>query len=140
MRTSWKRSKNKAIEHPYLTINLFFGLAFVSVIVYAVAFPPEIAGHPIPCVYTSFTGQECSGCGLSRGFSHIVRFDLQAARTVNPYSIPVFMFFALQILLRIAGSIVYLKSRLPDRMVFITDGILTGVLFLAAILPLYAAR
>lgn len=39
----------------------------------------------IPCVFSALTGLECPGCGVSRMLVSLVRLDLAAAFSYNPF-------------------------------------------------------
>jgi hypothetical protein len=39
----------------------------------------------IPCVFNKLTGLKCPGCGATRMFKAIARFDLKAAFGFNPF-------------------------------------------------------
>lgn len=128
---------NRLFSHPYLWVNFFIGVAFLAVVFYSVVFSPETGAHPIPCVYTSITGEPCVSCGMSRGFSHIVRGDLEAAAGTNIHSIPVFAFFVLQIVLRSLGSIAYLQRWLPLSVLISADAGISIFGFFLAFSPMY---
>ncbi len=136
MRMSWKKWTIRVIRNPYLTINLAFGLVCIAIVGYALIYPPATGSHPIPCVFTTLTGEECAGCGLSRGFSHVVRFNFETAQEINPHSVGIFLFFALQLTLRIAGSILYLNTRIPHPALFTGDALLSLTAFIATFMPM----
>lgn len=56
------------------------------------------SGH-IHCVQLSITGQECKSCGLTRDFTSYLNLDFNSA--INPQSLPLFIFCAIQLLYRL---------------------------------------
>ncbi|MCK7541036.1 MAG: DUF2752 domain-containing protein [Marinilabiliales bacterium] len=56
----------------------------------------------MPCVHQVITGEPCPSCGLSHAFSLIVRGRVDEALQWNSHSMRVFLFFALQLIMRIA--------------------------------------
>ena len=120
----------------YLLINLSFGILIASVFVYSAVFPPEPGGHPVPCAYTELTGESCNSCGLSRGFSYIIRGQTTLALETNQHSLRVFLFFILQFFLRIFGSTLLQNPGMPLKPVLLTDGILSTASLMAAFLPM----
>lgn len=121
---------------PYLLINLLLGVIILPVFVYPAVFSPGEGQHPIPCVYTSLTGETCSSCGLSRGFSHIVRGQFSDAAEANKHSLRLFIFFKLQLIMRVTFSSLYIKNILYKKKIIGADIGISAVLFLAAFLPL----
>lgn len=49
---------------------------------------------PVGCPFRWVTGIECPGCGMTRAFTHIADLDFSAAVHANPWSIPLFLYFA----------------------------------------------
>ena len=137
MKRLWKRltiDKNPAGK-AYLIINGALAAIFLLVIIYAALFDPVMANHPIPCVYTAITGEECASCGLSRGMSYAVRMDLAQARVVNAHSPALLFFFAAQILMRLVVSLLLIRwGRIINKLV-VADALLSSGMFFAAFLP-----
>jgi hypothetical protein len=137
MKKFWtKWTDNIQAHKPYHIINLSFGITIILILWYAVIFSPDGGKHPIPCVYTSITAEPCASCGLSRGLSHVVRAQLPEARQVNPHSIPVFLFFLGQLLIRISTSLILLKTNISCLLLLISDTLITITSFLAAFAPM----
>lgn len=137
MKRSWTRWKNKLrAGDPYLVVNLVLGLCFLLVIIYSAVFSPEPDSHPIPCVYTRLTGEACVSCGLSRGLSHGIRGQFGAAAGVNPHSIPVLLFFLFQVGMRLAVSVLLVRSTIAPTAILLTDITLSAVAVALAFLPM----
>jgi hypothetical protein len=83
----------------YQVINLSFIFIVVLVVVYSFVFAEN--NHPIPSIYSDYTGELSPSKGLSAGFSNIVRGNVDLALNHNPHSVRVFSFFAIQLLLRV---------------------------------------
>jgi hypothetical protein len=81
--------------------------------------------HPIPSGSELLTGKTSISTGLSRSFSAIVRFKFHEARELNPYGIRIFMFFLLQLLMRVSGFFIISKV---NRKKFIRADIIVSVL------------
>lgn len=88
----------------YHYVNLLIGVTFAGVILYSLIYKAN--SHPIPALLTEITGEMPPSKGLSASFSEIVRGNLELAKTFNPYGIRIFVFFALQVLLRPFVSII----------------------------------
>lgn len=56
----------------------------------------------IPCLYTSISGYNCPGCGLSRATILLLQFDFKAAWQMNPLVfivVPALSYFVIKDLL-----------------------------------------
>ena len=92
--------------------------------IYSGLFSPERNKYPVKCVHEQITGKPCPSCGLSHSFSYIIRGNFKSANDWNTYGMRVFLFFLLQLLMRISGIIVLLRNRLvPKNMIFADIGI-----------------
>lgn len=123
-------------KSPYLILNFIFGLIILMVFAYAAIFPPEPGRHPVPCLYTFATGENCASCGLSRGFSYLIRGQINAASEVNTHSIPVFLFFVLQFFMRTGFSIASTKRNIETNKLVTADALLSAVVLLFTFIPL----
>ena len=120
---------------PYLLINIIFAGVILLIIAYSGIFSAEKDNYPITCMHEKLTGEPCFSCGLSHSFSLIIRGRFAEAYQWNLYGMQVFLFFASQLILRIAFSVFYLKYPENRQQLIITDCIGSGVLFLIAFLP-----
>jgi len=89
----------------YRLINLIFAGIILAIFAYSLFYGGEKT-HPIPSAMDFLTGQASVSTGLSRSFSAIVRFDFSAARAYNPYGLRIFMFFLIQMVMRISGFMI----------------------------------
>ena len=83
----------------YKKINVIFILLITFIFFYCFLAPYFSIGIPsscegMPLIY-------CKSRGLTRAFSQIIRFNFQEAIAFNPYSLKIFLFFIIQLFLRI---------------------------------------
>jgi hypothetical protein len=122
-------------NQPYLIINIFFAGVILLIIAYSGIFSPVKGDYPIVCIHEKLTGQPCISCGLSHSFSLIVRGKVSEALMWNVYGLRVFLFFACQLILRIAFSLFYMKNSGSRTELIILDSISSFVIFLIAFWP-----
>ena len=125
------RSRNE----PYLIINMFFAGVILLIFAYSGIFSPVRDNYPVACIHEKLTGEPCISCGLSHSFSLIVRGRVDEAYQWNPYGMRIFLFFAAQLVLRVAFSIFYLKYPDTRRQLIIVDCFGSGIIFLIAFWP-----
>ncbi|MFO7575478.1 MAG: DUF2752 domain-containing protein [Bacteroidales bacterium] len=105
---------------------------------YSGIFSPDRDNYPIICVHEAIIGEPCPSCGLSHAFSLIVRGRLAEALDWNLYSLRMFLFFALQLVMRVGLSLWYLK--IPDRAIrnnlVVADTVVTSLMFILAFWPM----
>jgi hypothetical protein len=102
---------------------------------YSGIFSPETDNYPVACIHEKLTGEQCASCGLSHGFSLILRGRISEANHWNLYSIRVFLFFALQFIMRITFSFLYAKHSGISKQLIIMDSLGSGVMFLLVFWP-----
>ena len=142
-----RRSSEKSNQHlkasirkePYLIINIFFTGVIILIIAYSGIFSPEKNNYPVTCIHELVTGKPCFSCGLSHSFSLIVRGRINEAHQWNIYGMRVFLFFALQLILRFAFSLFYIRFYETRKQLIIVDCIGSGVIFLLAFWPFMAS-
>lgn len=123
------------MNEPYLLLNLFFAGVVVLVIVYSGIFSPDRNDYPVACIHQKITGEPCFSCGLSHSFSLIVRGRIHEAYQWNIFGMRVFLFFILQLALRIGFSLYYIRFTDSGRPLIIMDSIGSGIMFLIAFWP-----
>jgi hypothetical protein len=97
-------------SEPYLKINFVFAGVILLVIMYSGIFSPDKNNYPVVCIHEKLTGIPCFSCGLSHSFSLIVRGRISEAYKWNVYGMRVFLFFVLQLVIRIVFSAYFLKN------------------------------
>jgi Protein of unknown function (DUF2752) len=125
------RSRNE----PYLIINMFFAGVILLIFAYSGFFSPDKDNYPVTCIHEKLTGVPCVSCGLSHSFSLIVRGRVEEAYQWNRYGMRIFLFFAAQLVLRVAFSIFYLKYSDTRKQLIIVDCIGSGIIFFVAFWP-----
>lgn len=122
-------------NEPYLLINIIFAGVILLVIAYSGIFSPDKNLYPVECIHEKLTGLPCVSCGLSHSFSLIVRGRFTDAFTWNIYGMRIFLFFALQLILRGAFSVFYLKYPDTRKQLIIVDCIGSAIIFLVSFWP-----
>jgi len=125
-------------NEPYLFINIFFAGVILLIFAYSGIFSPEKNNYPVACIHEQLTGQPCISCGLSHSFSLIVRGRFEEAYQLNIYGMRIFLFFAAQLILRIAFSVFYLRYAGTRKQLIIVDCVGSGIIFLVAFWPFIA--
>jgi hypothetical protein len=99
-------------KEPYRIINILFLIIIVLVFVYSLVFSPDKNNYPIQSEYSAITERTSISTGLSHGFSCIMRGRFQEAYEYNNFSIQLFCFFLIQLVMR---GIVLLYLKHTDR-------------------------
>ena len=120
---------------PYLIINIIFAGIILLIFAYSGFFSPEKDNYPVTCIHETLTGRPCVSCGLSHSFSLIVRGKIDEAFQWNHYGMRIFLFFAGQLVLRVAFSIFYVKYPDTRKQLVIVDCIGSGIIFLVSFWP-----
>ena len=126
-------------NEPYIIINIFFAGLILLIIAYSGIFSAEKDNYPVVCLHEKLTGEPCFSCGLSHSFSLIVRGKLNEAIQWNQYGIRVFLFFILQLIMRVVFTIFYLKFIDTRKQLIIIDCIGSGLIFLITFWPFLAS-
>jgi hypothetical protein len=126
--------KNK----PYLVVNVILAGIILLIYIYSGIFSPENDNYPVTCLYEKVTGEPCISCGLSHSFSLIIRGRIDQAYRWNVNGMRVFLFFAFQLVLRVAFSIFYLRNQETRRQLIVFDCIGSGLIFLISFWPFIA--
>ena len=130
-----KNLKVRSWNEPYLIINIIFAGVILLIFAYSGFFSPVKDNYPVACIHEKLTGLPCVSCGLSHSFSLIVRGRVAEAYIWNRYGMRIFIFFASQLVLRVAFSIFYLKYTDTRKQLTIVDCIGSGIIFIVAFWP-----
>jgi hypothetical protein len=106
--------------------------------VYSGTFSPDGDSYPLVCIHETLTGNPCPSCGLSHAFSLIIRGRTSEAIELNSYAVRIFLFFSLQLLLRISLPIRFISitgTKARNNLV-VADTAVTLVMFMVAFFPL----
>ncbi len=120
---------------PYLILNLILAGVILLIMGYSFFYSPDENEYPVPCVHEKLTGETCPSCGLSHAFSLIVRGRVDEALAWNSQSLRVFIFFALQLVMRLGLALTAIKAKGNLRRVAVTDAAVSCVLALTAFYP-----
>lgn len=123
-------------NEPYILINIILAGVILLVFLYSGLFSPEKDNYPVVCIHEKITGEPCASCGLSHSFSLIVRGRISEAYEWNVYGMRIFLFFALQLVMRIVFSLRFLKHPETRRQLIIYDVAGSILLFFIAFLPM----
>lgn len=119
----------------YLTVNIIFTGVILLVMGYSVFYSPEKNNYPVVCIHEKITGMPCPSCGLSHAFSLIVRGRFSEALSWNPYSIRVFLFFFVQLLMRLTLVIYLSYHNLKTKALQNTDAVVSASMALLTFFP-----
>jgi len=119
----------------YLLLNLIFAGVILLIMGYSFFYSPDEERYPVTCVHEKLTGEPCPSCGLSHAFSLIVRGRIDEALEWNSHSVRVFLFFAVQLLMRAGLAAAALKPVKKLRQVAVADAVVSSVMALTAFWP-----
>ena len=114
----------------YFLVNLIFAILLVIIFVYSGIFDPKQDKYFIKCIHTELLGRKCSTCGMSHGFSSILRGNINDALKFQPNSVPIFEFFAIQLSMRLLLIFLLKKSDIAYSYLTNIDITLTLLLFI----------
>jgi Protein of unknown function (DUF2752) len=126
-------------SRPYLVLNIIFAGVILLILGYSFFYAPDEERYPVPCVHEKITGEPCPSCGLSHAFSLIVRGRIDEAIEWNSQSVRVFLFFALQLVMRIVLGAVALETVRGLKQVSVTDAVVSTAMALVAFFPFLRA-
>jgi hypothetical protein len=132
-------SEVRFFNEPYLIINIIFAGVILLIFLYSGFFSPDKDSYPVICIHEKITGEPCVSCGLSHSFSLIVRGRIEEAYKWNRYGMRIFLFFALQLVMRATFSFFYLKYPDTRKQLILVDCIGSGIIFLIAFWPFMAS-
>ncbi|MFZ2287391.1 MAG: DUF2752 domain-containing protein [Bacteroidales bacterium] len=120
---------------PYFILNVILTGVILLIMGYSFFYSPDEERYPVPCVHEMITGEPCPSCGLSHAFSLIVRGRIDEALQWNSQSMRVFLFFALQLVMRVSLGIRTLVTVSGLRKIAITDAAVSSAMALVAFFP-----
>ena len=119
----------------YFILNVILTGVILSIMGYSFFYSPDEERYPVPCGHRVITGEPCPSCGLSHAFSLIVRGRVDEALQWNGNSMKVFLFFALQLIMRIAlGARTLITDRGLEQ-IAIADAAVSSAMALVAFYP-----
>lgn len=121
-------------------VNIVLFLLLTAILVYSALYGPENVNRPFPSLPAGWGAGETVSTGLSRGFSAMVRFDVDKALQLNTLTIRMFVFVALQWLLRLGIMLTCQRlGHVCPPYLWIPDALFSLGLFLYAFIPLIRA-
>ncbi|UCG28931.1 MAG: DUF2752 domain-containing protein [Bacteroidales bacterium] len=120
----------KLWEKSYNRINLIFTGIVLSIFIYSGIFSPGKDNYPVQCIHEKMTGKPCPTCGLSHSFSAILHGDLKLANQWNINGIPLFLFFFIQLFMRLGFILLVQKSSIPLKYLIFSDIAISVILFI----------
>lgn len=110
----------------YKKINIIFSILIIFIFFYIYLLPYlnfsiKSSCEGLPLVY-------CKSRGLTSAFSEILRFKLDLAIALNPYSIKIFIFFLVQLFTR--NFINFILTSTNYKKVIVIDVSLTSIYFI----------
>ena len=100
---------NAAFHKSYLVINIVLTLIILLIFAYSLVYGVEKPNYPVGSAYTAITGEQSVSTGLSRSFSELIRFRFSSARDYNPYGLQVWLFFVIQLILRVTLTVMIIR-------------------------------
>ncbi len=117
-------------KEPYIIVNIVLAGVIVLIMIYSAIFSPDEDEYPVVCIHEKITGEPCVSCGLSHSFSLILRGRLNEAYSWNVYGMRVFLFFLLQLFMRVFLSFFYIKFVDTRKQLIMMDIIGSVLIFL----------
>jgi hypothetical protein len=106
---------------------------------YSGFYSPDENEYPVVCIHEKLTGEQCPSCGLSHAFSLIIRGRIDEALQCNSASLRVFLFFALQLVMRIGLGIWNLVTDRWLKQIARADVLVSSAMVLIAFYPFLRA-
>jgi hypothetical protein len=131
------QNETSIADHSYKIINLIFAGIIVAILAYSFFFGTDGRKYPIPSNSKILTAEITISTGLSRSFTAIMHFRFAEAKAYNPYGIRVFLFFFIQLFMRLTGFWLACRSPFLNRKLFTADAILSSGLFVFTCWPLF---
>lgn len=117
-------------KEPYIIVNIVLAGVIVLIMIYSAIFSPDEDEYPVVCIHQKITGEPCVSCGLSHSFSLILRGRFNEAYSWNVYGMRVFLFFLLQLFMRVFLSFFYIKFVDTRKQLIMMDIIGSVLIFL----------
>jgi hypothetical protein len=113
----------------YLLLNFIFAGIILAIFFYSAWFSPGSNAYPIKCIHQELLGGPCPTCGLSRGFSALVRGEFALAKQIQSNSLSIFAFFFIQLFLRGLCIVLIKKNAFPLKAISNTDLVISILSF-----------
>jgi hypothetical protein len=124
------RKKSKRVSTPYLTINYTLAGIILLVFLYSGIFSARKDNYPLPSFYEEITGDNSPSTGLSKSFSEIIRGNFHTAAAYNKHGMLIFGFFLVQLVMRLAASLLLLRRLVQQKWLARADILLSLLMFI----------
>jgi hypothetical protein len=128
-----------AARRAYFAVNVIFAGVILLIMGYSAFYSPDGNSYPVVCIHEKLTGEPCPSCGLSHAFSLIIRGRVDEALQLNSASLRVFLFFVLQLIMRIALGIWSLVTDRWLKQITWIDALTSSVMAIFAFYPFLRA-
>jgi hypothetical protein len=117
-------------DKPYNKINLILAGIIIMIFIYSGIFSPQENKYPVQCIHEKILGKPCPTCGISHSFSEILRGNFKKAREWNRNGIPIFLFFFIQLAIRVTITFLNQKEVFPSKGILYFDIAFSLLLFI----------
>lgn len=124
-----------ADQRAYFAVNIILAGVILLIMGYSGFYSPEENEYPVVCIHEKLTGEPCPSCGLSHAFSLIIRGRIDEALLWNSASLRVFLFFAVQLFMRLGLGARSLVSGSWLKQIARTDVLVSSAMALYAFYP-----
>ncbi len=128
-----------AARRAYFAVNVIFAGVILLIMGYSAFYSPDANSYPVVCIHEKLTGEPCPSCGLSHAFSLIIRGRVDEALQMNSASLRVFLFFVLQLIMRITFGIWTLVTDRWLKQIAWFDALTSSVMTIFAFYPFLRA-
>ena len=117
----------------YIVLNIIFIVIISGIFIYCYFI--NSLDENISCIHNKYLGIDCPSCGLTRSFSALLHHDSKTAIVWNKYGFQIFLFFIIQIGLRVFFLLLVSLKNINLKILTKTDMIISSVLFLVCFSP-----
>jgi len=128
-----------ADQRAYFAVNIILAGVILLIMGYSAFYSPDENEYPVVCIHEKLTGEQCPSCGLSHAFSLIIRGRIDEALLLNSASLRVFLFFALQLFMRLGLGVRNLLTGRWLKSIAGTDALVSSLMALYAFYPFLRA-
>ncbi len=128
-----------ADQRAYFAVNIILAGVILLIMGYSGFYSPDENEYPVVCIHEKLTGEQCPSCGLSHAFSLIIRGRIDEALLWNSASLRVFLFFAVQLIMRLGLGARSLVTGHWLKQIARTDVLVSSAMALYAFYPFLRA-
>ena len=128
-----------ADQRAYFAVNIILAGVILLIMGYSGFYSPDENKYPVVCIHEKLTGEPCPSCGLSHAFSLIIRGRIDEALLWNSASLRVFLFFAVQLFMRLGLGVRSLVTGRWLKQIVQADVLVSSAMALYAFYPFLRA-